>query len=390
MAPASSPASRCLLRFVFLFIFIISFIIILLQFNAISPSSILGTTSNRKVTIGSKQPVSTTTTTTTVIKETPASSLTAPSSRVKTLARRIQSSWNRSIYLPVPAESVSAFKYYERKQILRIAGDAAFSLWKQDVKPNSKDEAACLAFTPECEFFRVIDTPVLFDKCCSEHRKLKEALTYTMRVAKKYKLQLFLDSGTLLSYARDGGNTLIPWETDIDLGIVGAWPEHVDESFRKFQQRKDITHRRWPHHYFESCKRKKSANKSRDGTCSDAFYVYFAKTAREAEHDTSRVEIWPFREDGALLVHPTRKKLTIHRDVVVPLKKCGEKPFWGISIRDDDDEDGSNDEDVSFVVSCPHKTEQYLDNEYGPTWKWPKTIHWGQNNAPAWNVKKEK
>ena len=355
--------------------------------------------------------------------------------------------WNSQIYLPVPKDSIAAFKKYQDRQKERLH----LNLWSP-IKRNSTQEQNCLAFTPECQFFREIQTSILFDKCCAEHRKLKEALTYTIRAIEDCndreheveedegrKIKLFLDSGTLLSDSRDGGDTLVPWETDIDLGVVGAWPQKIDSCFKKFQSKQfqgyffspydeeknpdeedhddqeaninkkkkktqlqqydenNKNSRHIPrHHYFESCKRKKSANKSRDGTCSDAFYVYFAKNAQGAAHDTSRVEIWPFREDGVDLVHPTRKKLTVSRDFVLPLLETNcihhnhqrqdqdqynEKYyFWGIPKRKKE----STIEDVLF---CPHKTNEYLDNEYGPTWRWPKTIHWGENNAPSWNKK---
>lgn len=312
--------------------------------------------------------------------------------------------WNRNVYLPAPTKSIEAFKKHEEKQRLRLQQQQQPNardtfLWTK-IKPNSSDETICLQFTPECEFFRIIATAILFDKCCAEHRKLKEALSYTVQAIQYYnknnndndqKLELFLDSGTLLSFLRDGGDTLVPWETDIDLGIIGAWPGKIDQIFKSFQKQvpppslnknslssstKNNYYIFKNHHYFESCKRKQSANKSRDGTCSDAFYVYFAKSAERAAIDTSRVEIWPFREDGELLVHPTRpKKLNVPRNMVLPFTDCGGrkgKDFWGI-------------EGASEILRCPHKSEAYLDNEYGKTWKWPKTIHWGQNNAPAWN-----
>lgn len=293
--------------------------------------------------------------------------------------------WNRSVYLPVPPESIAAFKKYEDRQRDRLS----LNLWKSGIKKDSAEEADCLRETPECEFFRIIKAPILFDKCCSEHLKMKTALEYTVRVAETTGLRFFLDSGTLLSFARDGGDTLVPWETDIDLGIVGAWPVKVDSSFKKFKNENE--HRIHRHRYFESCKRKKSANKSRDGTCSDAFYVYFATNEKDSQHDTSRVEIWPFREDGEMLIHPTRKKLSVHRDIVLPLKRCWDlfpekkkmkkhHSFWGILNKLFEDDE---------VLLCPAKTEEYLDHEYGPTWRWPKTIHWGQNNAPAWNSGKK-
>ena len=359
--------------------------------------------------------------------------------------------WNLEIYLPVPKESIAAFKKYQDRQKERLH----LNLWSP-IKRNSTQEQNCLAFTPECRFFREIQTSILFDKCCAEHKKLKEALTYTIRAiedcndreheveeddeAHPQKIKLFLDSGTLLSDSRDGGDTLVPWETDIDLGVVGAWPQKIDSCFKKFQSKQfqgyffspydeetnpdeedhddqgvniNINNKKTKkkqnnhiprHHYFESCKRKKSANKSRDGTCSDAFYVYYAKNSQGASHDTSRVEIWPFREDGVDLVHPTRKKLTVPRDVVLPLLPTNCIHHHRQKQQQDDEDNDDHDEKYYFwgipkrkkestiedVLFCPHKTNEYLDNEYGPTWRWPKTIHWGENNAPSWNKKEGK
>lgn len=285
---------------------------------------------------------------------------------------------------------------------MRVAQASGSPLLWPRIKAGSQREKECFANTPECEFFRAVDPAqpfeLLLDKCCEEHRKLKAALTRTFDVAQKAGLQLFLDSGTLLASLRDGGDTLVPWETDIDLGIVGAWPNKVDGAFAIFNAPAvDASNNR--HHFlFETCKRKVSANKSRDGSCSDAFYVYYASNAAEAARDTSRVEIWPFREDGAALVHPTRKKLTVSRELVVPLSstftltnahdhKADAHPPGSLPVLNRQRQQECRI--WGMPALCPAMAERYLDNEYGRTWRWPKTIHWGSNNAPSWNVREK-
>jgi hypothetical protein len=267
----------------------------------------------------------------------------------------------RDLYLPVSKAARAGFARYETKQKLRDAG--LIASWKKF--PVDK----CRSFVPECQFFEAADLPLLFRKCCAEHTKLREAFEYTMDAADALGIALFLDSGTLLSAARDGGHTLVPWETDIDLGVVGVEPEIVSKPFAEFRQmaarlrQQEASRRHWSRrHLFEKCLTKVSKNASRNGRCRDAHYVYYAETAEEAAADTSRVEIWPFWPEPGLLVHPTRKKLSVAPELVLPMSRCWlyGRQCW-----------------------CPGNTSGYLDHEYGAdgSWRRPRTIHWGQNNV---------
>jgi hypothetical protein len=261
----------------------------------------------------------------------------------------------RDVYLPATDAAIAGFRRYQERQRHRDA--ALLESWRSYVTPR------CLLQVPECEFFQRIRLDLLYAKCCAEHTKLQSAFNYTMDVADAAGVHLFLDSGTLLSAVRDGESTLVPWETDIDLGIVGVDPKLLVEPVKRFVSRLRTTSgtRR---HLFVPCLTKVSKNVSRHGRCRDAHYVYHAATESEAQLDTSRVEIWPFWEEPGLLVHPTRPKLSISPSVVLPLRRCR---FWGRNCW------------------CPRDSEGYLNHEYGAdgSWRRPKTIHWGKENVAA-------
>ena len=250
---------------------------------------------------------------------------------------------------------------------------------------NAFNVSNCLSEVPECEFFKEIKAKAMHRKCCVEHMKMKQSLFHTIDVAERYGLKIFLDSGTLLSAMRDGGDTLLPWETDIDLGVIGVRPEIVSGPFKDYwdevkaakkgEALKDHDARkgslRLPtrKHLFKECKLKVSKNVSRNGMCMDAHYVYYATTESEASQDTSRVEIWPFWPEPGLLVHPTRKRLSVPPSMVEPMWYGGKCRMWG------------------RPMWCPHDSVGYLDHEYGKdSWRLPKTIHWGKSNVPTWRT----
>ncbi|CUG94383.1 transmembrane protein, putative [Bodo saltans] len=226
----------------------------------------------------------------------------------------------------------------------------------------------CLLETPECEFFlHVGSASVAFVKCCVEHFKLKLTLRNLALVAtvhgeeskKKHhqSLQLFLDSGSLLSAVRDGGSTLLPWETDIDLGVVSGDPMHVAPLMKSPTSHQLRSSRP---HYVEPC-----VTDPGTGICKDAHYVYFVSSKSESKNDTSRVEVWPFLPKGGSLHHPTRPWLTVASDVVLPLRRCS---LWAIPLW------------------CPANSVAYLDHEYEGRqgWSVPRTIHWGERNVQTW------
>lgn len=229
----------------------------------------------------------------------------------------------------------------------------------------------CLSEVPECEFFlHVGNASVALVKCCVEHFKLKTTLRNLLLSISSIRkeagdargLKVFLDSGTLLSSIRDGGSTLLPWETDIDLGVVGADPTILKSiTVAEAATASSPTHLRASrHHFVESCSTDTST-----GRCRDAHYVYFVTTKSEAKNDTSRVEIWPFHAQDGVLHHPTRAWLSIASTVVLPLGRCS---LWGMRLW------------------CPANSVAYLDHEYGGRHGWavPRTIHWGERNVEPW------
>lgn len=300
----------------------------------------------------------------------------------------------------------------------------------------------CQVEVPECEFWIHAKAPTVYRKCCTEHYKLKRALFHTMDVLEAAGIELFLDSGTLLSSVRDGGASLLPWETDVDVAVVDPDPARVIRAFSARPRRvtsdrasmslHDPTHT----FYFQPCATRESKNQSRNGKCKDAHYVYWASTADEASVDTSRVEIWPFwpqpatednyfrfaretlmkhnkrhgdpyessddawgtRPGDRVLVHPTRRKLTIPARFVEPLlmfnsstanrqqqqpnrssaavgtrSRGAAPPGWSCQM-------------WQRAFFCPRDSIAYLDHEYGldGSWRTPKTIHWGDQNVLPW------
>lgn len=216
----------------------------------------------------------------------------------------------------------------------------------------------CLREVPECEFFIHVGTVYLsMTKCCSEHMKLQRTLRDFFQAARQdeelWRQRLFLDSGTLLSSIRDGGDTLLPWETDVDIGLVGAEPHHAQRWNQSALNER---------HHLEVC-----AVSAVDHACKDAHYVYAAENAVGAREDTCRVEIWPFATSASvpMLYHPTRPWLSVPPSMVLPLRPCR---IWGME------------------ASCPLQSESVLDIVYGGRsgWLLPRTIHWGEKNIPAW------
>jgi hypothetical protein len=224
----------------------------------------------------------------------------------------------------------------------------------------------CLLETPECEFFlHVGNATVAFVKCCVEHFKLKLTLRNVAIAVQQHNdsktqhgVQLFLDSGSLLSSVRDGGSTLLPWETDIDLGVVSGDPNFIASLLVRTPAAHQLRTSR--PHYVETC-----AVDHATGICKDAHYVYFVLSKLDAKNDTSRVEIWPLHPNNGQLHHPTRPWLTVQSTVVLPLRRC---TLWSIPLW------------------CPANSEAYLDHEYGGRKGWivPRTIHWGERNVQSW------
>jgi hypothetical protein len=275
---------------------------------------------------------------------------------------------SKHLYLPISNEARKKFLIHEEKLKRKLAENALLrTIWGNESSIPTED---CLVEVPECEFFSSIGAPVSFRKCCVEHKKMKQTLFYVLDRAEDAGVELFLDSGTLLSARRDGGDTLLPWETDIDLGVVGAGPRDLDPAFDP-DKRPALDGTLQNLHFFERCVvRKGGIDRWRIGQCKDAHYVYYATSKEEAQRDTSRVEIWPFQLDpsGETLVHPTRPRLNVQKDLVLPLQRGENCQIWGRPCR------------------CPRRAEIYLDLAYHSDWRRPRTIHWGEDNVDPWHT----
>jgi hypothetical protein len=229
----------------------------------------------------------------------------------------------------------------------------------------------------------------MLSKCCTEHLKLKQTLFIVLDVTEAAGLTVFPMFGTLLSIVRDGGTTLIPWETDIDLGVVGTDPSPINAAFASTM----LPNRA---HAFVTCNVKRSSNRSRNGHCSDIYNIFSSTTPSEPYRGGARVEIWPYRVDTAsqaraegqtvvsianldgsssVLIPVRRREYTLPLDMILPLSEGGDNrtvPFhcglWGRRMR------------------CPSRSVDFLDLEYhGRGWMHPKTIHWGANNVKPWS-----
>lgn len=283
-----------------------------------------------------------------------------------------QLSWNRKVYLPLGSAAVKGFRTYNERLRKRLAKSPFLSgVWGTETEffrmrsvPGADADGAalnttngfrqwCLDEVPECEFFLHCNASIAFVKCCNEHYKMKSVLFQVLDALNEVpELEVFLDSGTLLSFARDGGETLLPWETDIDLGVIGAEPRRVDRLFAAIRNRSQL--------HLEQCLVDGATRR-----CKDAHYVYFVHNKSASLVDSCRVEIWPFDVQGSTLVHPTRPWLNVDVALVRPLTNCS---MWGRSCR------------------CPSQVTSYLDFEYQGRdgWAKPRTIHWGERNVEPW------
>eukprot|EP00760_Papus_ankaliazontas_P007993 PhM_4_TR13637/c0_g1_i2/m.13196/K19873/FKRP; fukutin-related protein len=211
----------------------------------------------------------------------------------------------KNLYLPISDDAKQSFLVNNQKQRDRLNSNPELKRMRE-----SFDISKCSEETPECEFWTEIGADIINKKCCVEHMKMKKALFHTLDVLDAAGVDCFLDSGTLLSSMRDNV-TLVPWETDIDLGVVGVIPDMVEGPFKRRTSKS---------HLFQRCAVKVSKNVSRNGMCRDAHYVYYVKDEAQSHIDTSRVEIWPFWPENGMLLHPTRKKLHVPKSMVLPLK----------------------------------------------------------------------
>ena len=298
---------------------------------------------------------------------------------------------------------------HEEKQRRRSQdGNILNRMWDPFDLPRNK--AQCLDLVPECEFWLHIEAQLLFKKCCAEHLRLREVLFYVFDAFEAAKMPQeedsfgmpFLMFGTLLSAVRDG--TLVPWETDIDLGLADSNPAPVVEAFRTIPshfsdwQQKDLKH------LFRRCNLKVSASPKRSGHCSDIHSIYFASGESGLIGDTSRAEIWPYyiansaitvdnnmqknqKQNRSLFasnrsektLFPVRaKEFALPAEMILPLRqswpsaspsdKVFECRLWG------------------RLFWCPQQPKEFLTLEYHGVeqWRRPKTIHWGAGNVAPW------
>jgi hypothetical protein len=304
----------------------------------------------------------------------------------------------------------------------------------------------CAALVPECLCFihnmHRTKLTLLAAKCCVEHLELRITLQYVSERATAGNASLFLMFGSLLSSARDGPDGgLVPWETDIDLGIVGAHPNDALAAFKTdvspaFQGSWDnqdtivfstVPWRQpeapwWLRSYSASgdsaqfrvglCKT--SGNKvdsKRRGTCSDVHTVSLegASSSRAAT-----LELWPYRRLTAV------NESTLHRR---NLRQLGIKHknltalYSQLYTNNVDELDAFETVRKSELllpvdiflplsplhrrlpssaphscslwgipIRCPAQDDTFLDLEYHGRdgWITPKTIHWGSHNVNQW------
>ena len=82
--------------------------------------------------------------------------------------------------------------------------------------------APCTAATPDCRFWDWGESN-LRPECCTGH--LLELIDFTHALLAEHGIVHWLDFGTLLGAVRDG--TLIPWDWDVDFGILARDAEAV-------------------------------------------------------------------------------------------------------------------------------------------------------------------
>jgi hypothetical protein len=306
----------------------------------------------------------------------------------------------------------------------------------------------CAALVPECLCFihnmHRTRLALLAAKCCVEHLELRITLQYVSeRATAGGNASLFLMFGSLLSSARDGPNGgLVPWETDIDLGIVGAHPHDalaaftmdVPPAFQGSWDNRDTTFfspapwRRpeapwWLRTHHASgvsaqfrvglCKTSGNAlDSKRRGSCSD---VHTVSLERESSSHAATLELWPYRRLTAV------NESTLHRR---NLRQLGIKHknltalyahFFENNIDALDAFETVRKSELLLPVGiflplstshrrhhssapylhcslwgiplrCPAQDDTFLDLEYHGrnSWVTPKTIHWGSNNVIPW------
>ncbi|CUG89023.1 membrane-associated protein, putative [Bodo saltans] len=273
-------------------------------------------------------------------------------------------------YLPLPNSALEAFQYQQEKlksrgesytmsspeQYLSSRYSALIISFSQFVNEHrshcphpaeyrtlllshhaslSSHWVLCATLVPECLFFihsmHHTKLDLLAAKCCVEHLELQMTLQHvTERAGTNHgNLSLFLMFGSLLSAARDGPDGgLVPWETDIDLGVLGANPQDVLDALSPSVENressspsidwsnKDTTIRRTHWHPPSSttwwlntegnpsitfvlsvCKTSGNAQDAkRVGSCSDVHNVaLLARDSGTASSSTAKVEFWPYR-----------------------------------------------------------------------------------------------
>ncbi|CUI14913.1 membrane-associated protein, putative, partial [Bodo saltans] len=273
-------------------------------------------------------------------------------------------------YLPLPNSALEAFQYQQEKlksrggsytmsspeQYLSSRYSALIISFPQFVNehrshcPHSAENRAasslrasslsshwvlCATLVPECLFFihnmHHTKLNLLAAKCCVEHLELQMTLQHVTERANTNhaNLSLFLMFGSLLSAARDGPDGgLVPWETDIDLGVLGANPQDVLDAFSPSVENressspsidwsnKDSTTLRTHWHppssttwwlntegnhsitfVVSACKTSGNAQDSkRVGSCSDVHNVaLLPQDSGTASSSTAKVEFWPYR-----------------------------------------------------------------------------------------------
>eukprot|EP00759_Apiculatamorpha_spiralis_P055113 PhF_6_TR7279/c0_g1_i3/m.10870 len=86
---------------------------------------------------------------------------------------------------------------------------------------DSLDISNCAWQTPECQIyleFKNVDNARPYRKCCVEHLRLMETTEYVVKKLEENNVTYFLSTGSALGVFRHH-NTMIPWDTDVDIAI---------------------------------------------------------------------------------------------------------------------------------------------------------------------------